>query len=55
MVGAGKAAAGMALAVESEWEGPLEGLVVTPYGLGATCERIDPGRSRAPGARRGPP
>ncbi len=40
MVGAGKAAAGMALAVEREWEGRLEGLVVTPYGLRATCERI---------------
>ncbi len=40
VVGAGKAAAGMALAVERGWEGPLEGLVVTPYGLGATCERI---------------
>jgi glycerate 2-kinase len=40
VVGAGKAAAGMALVVEREWEGPLEGLVVTPYGLGATCGRI---------------
>ena len=40
MVGAGKAAAGMALAVEREWEGPLEGLVVTPYGQGAPCDRI---------------
>ncbi len=40
VVGAGKAAAGMALAVEREWEGRLEGLVVTPYGLGTTCERI---------------
>jgi glycerate 2-kinase len=40
VVGAGKAAAGMALAVEREWDGPLEGLVVTPYGLEAPCERI---------------
>ena len=40
MVGAGKAAAGMALAVEREWEGPFEGLVVTPYGLSASSERI---------------
>ncbi len=40
VVGAGKAAAGMALAVEHEWDGRLEGLVVTPYGLGANCERI---------------
>lgn len=40
VVGAGKASAGMALAVEREYEGRLEGLVVTPYGLGAPCERI---------------
>jgi glycerate 2-kinase len=40
VVGAGKASAGMALAVERQWEGPLEGLVVTPYGTGAPCERI---------------
>jgi glycerate 2-kinase len=40
VVGAGKAAAGMALAVEREYEGRLDGLVVTPYGLGAPCERI---------------
>ena len=40
VVAAGKAAAGMALVVEREWEGPLEGLVVTPYGLGAPCNRI---------------
>jgi len=40
VVGAGKAVAGMALAVERQWEGPLEGLVVAPYGTGAPCERI---------------
>jgi hydroxypyruvate reductase len=40
VVGAGKAAAGMALAVDREWEGRLEGLVITPYGPAATCERI---------------
>ena len=40
VVGAGKAAAGMALAVEREWNGPFEGLVVTPYGLSTTSERI---------------
>lgn len=32
VVGAGKAAAAMAAAVEAAWEGPLEGLVVTRYG-----------------------
>ena len=32
VVGAGKAAATMAQAVEDHWEGPLEGLVVTRYG-----------------------
>ncbi len=41
VVGAGKAAARMALAVEREWKGPLEGLVVTRYGHGEPCERID--------------
>jgi glycerate 2-kinase len=40
VVGAGKADAGMALAVEREWEGLLEGLVITPYGLAAPCGRI---------------
>src|SRR3954469_16805456 len=32
VVGAGKAAAAMACAVEREWHGHLEGLVVTRYG-----------------------
>ena len=32
VIGAGKAAATMARAVEDHWEGPLEGLVVTRYG-----------------------
>jgi hydroxypyruvate reductase len=41
VVGAGKAAAGMAAAVEREWPGPLEGLVVTRYGHGLPCERIE--------------
>lgn len=40
VVGAGKAAAAMAAAVEAHWEGPLEGLVITRYGHGAPCERI---------------
>jgi glycerate 2-kinase len=41
VVGAGKAAASMAAAVEREWPGPLEGLVVTRYGHGLPCERIE--------------
>ena len=41
VVGAGKAAAAMARAVEREWDGPLEGLVVTRYGHAVPCERIE--------------
>ena len=40
VVGAGKAAAAMAAAVEKHWRGPLEGLVVTRVGHGAPTERI---------------
>jgi glycerate 2-kinase len=41
VLGGGKAAARMAQAVERAWPGPLEGLVVTRYGYGAACERIE--------------
>lgn len=41
VVGAGKAAAAMAKAVEENWSGPLEGLVVTRYGHGLPCQRIE--------------
>jgi glycerate 2-kinase len=41
VVGAGKAAAAMARAVEQHWRGPLSGLVVTRYGHGVPCERIE--------------
>src|SRR6202048_1558881 len=41
VVGAGKAAASMAAAVEAHWNGPLEGLVVTRYGHGAPCRHIE--------------
>ncbi len=41
VVGAGKAAAAMARAVENSWPGPLEGLVVTRYGHGVPCEQIE--------------
>lgn len=40
VVGAGKASARMAQAVEAHWEGPLEGVVVTRYGHAAPCKHI---------------
>jgi len=41
VVGAGKASAHMAAAFEAAWDGPLEGVVVTRYGQGAPCRRIE--------------
>ena len=41
VIGAGKASAAMARAVEDHWPGPLSGLVVTRYGYAVTCERIE--------------
>ncbi|HSD39755.1 MAG TPA: glycerate kinase [Rhodocyclaceae bacterium] len=41
VIGAGKAAAAMAQAVEDNWPWPLSGLVVTRYGHGADCKRIE--------------
>ena len=41
VVGAGKAAAEMARAVERHWTQPLSGLVVTRYGHGAQTDRIE--------------
>jgi glycerate 2-kinase len=41
VVGAGKASAAMARAVEENWSGPLSGLVVTRYGYAVPCERIE--------------
>jgi hydroxypyruvate reductase len=41
VVGAGKASAAMARAVEDAWDGPLEGLVVTQYGYRVPCDRIE--------------
>jgi glycerate 2-kinase len=41
VVGAGKASAAMARAVEQNWSGPLSGLVVTRYGYAVPCERIE--------------
>ena len=40
VVGCGKAAAKMALAVERAWDGPLEGMVVAPHGAGLALSRI---------------
>jgi len=41
VLGAGKAAASMAAAVEREWHGPLEGLVVTRYRHDVPCARVE--------------
>ena len=41
VLGAGKAAAAMAAAVEQHWHGPLSGLVITRYGHGAPCSQIE--------------
>ena len=41
VVGAGKASAEMARVVEARWTGPLSGVVVTRYGYGAACERVE--------------
>jgi glycerate 2-kinase len=41
VIGAGKASAQMARAVELNWPGPLEGLVVTRYGYKVPTERIE--------------
>ena len=41
VLGAGKAAASMAKAVEDHWQGPLKGLVVTRYDHGVDCDRIE--------------
>lgn len=41
VIGAGKGAAAMAQVLEAHWPGPLSGLVVTRYGHGADCRRIE--------------
>ena len=41
VIGAGKASAAMARAVEDHWKGPLSGLVVTRYGYAVPCEHIE--------------
>jgi hydroxypyruvate reductase len=41
VIGAGKASAAMARAVDDNWSGTLEGLVVTRYGHAVPCPRIE--------------
>jgi glycerate 2-kinase len=41
VIGAGKASAAMARAVEDHWQAPLAGLVVTRYGHAVPCRRIE--------------
>jgi hydroxypyruvate reductase len=41
VIGAGKASAAMARAVEDAWRGPLGGVVVTRYGYAVPCRRIE--------------
>jgi len=41
VIGAGKASAAMARAVEDHWHGPLSGLVVTRYGYSVPCRSIE--------------
>ncbi len=41
VIGAGKASAEMARALEQHWDGPLSGLVVTRYGHGAATRHIE--------------
>ena len=41
VIGAGKASAVMAQVVEQHWKGPLQGLVVTRYGYGASCQHME--------------
>src|SRR5690242_2038101 len=41
VIGAGKASAAMAKAVEDHWHGDLSGFVVTRYGYAVHCQRIE--------------
>jgi glycerate 2-kinase len=41
VLGAGKASAAMAKAVEDTWQGPLSGLVVTRYGYAVPCKQVE--------------
>ncbi|MDQ3764318.1 MAG: glycerate kinase [Actinomycetota bacterium] len=48
VVGAGKASARMAQAVEQAWDGPLSGLVVTRYGHAVPCSRVEVAQAAHP-------
>lgn len=48
VIGAGKASAAMARAVEDHWTGPLSGLVVTRYGYAVPCRHIEIAESAHP-------
>ncbi|MFT4615338.1 MAG: glycerate 2-kinase [Bacteroidia bacterium] len=41
VIGAGKASAAMAATLEKHWQGPLSGVVVTPYGHTQDCQHIE--------------
>lgn len=41
VIGAGKASARMAEALEAAWDGPLSGLVITRYGYARPCRQIE--------------
>jgi hydroxypyruvate reductase len=48
VIGAGKASAAMARSVEEHWPGDLTGFVVTRYGYGMPCARIEIAESAHP-------
>jgi glycerate 2-kinase len=48
VIGAGKGAAQMAQALETVWDGPLEGVVVTRYGYGCETQTIEIIEARIP-------
>ena len=48
VLGAGKASAAMAKAVEDNWAGELSGLVITRHGYEVSCDRIDIVRASHP-------
>ena len=48
VLGAGKASAAMAKAVEDNWTGDLSGIVVTRYGYDIACDRIEIVRAAHP-------
>lgn len=41
VIGAGKSAAAMARVLEENWNEPISGLIVTPYGHAVACESIE--------------